>query len=352
MPMGRRRRPENDGLPPYTTFRRNEFIFRGYRGGKRLPQVVLVRGTREDTPLSDVWAEWEKVTGETEQRTLRWLWRQYKDSRRWQRLALSTRKDYEKRFEAIARTRTKAGGEFGDAIIYTITARTIRTYLDRRAENAPVAANRELALLRVLLGYAREYGYLTENPAAGIKGEQETSRERLVTPAEFWALHDHAPIEVQIAMRLAVGLRLRVSEVLALRWSAVDRDRGVIRVVRRKGSKTQDVTITGLLAGALELAKQQRTMGLEIVQMTAGGAYQRNSFKNRWQLAWRTLRDTAARDPNITVPERFTFHDLKAAGVSWADDPRAASGHKSARMTAVYDRRIRTVEGTDFEPRT
>jgi integrase len=42
----------------------------------------------------------------------------------------------------------------------------------------------------------------------------------------------------------------------------------------------------------------------------------------------------------------FTFHDLKAMGVSYSDNPQEASGHKTLAMTERYDRGIRTVDGT------
>jgi integrase len=46
--------------------------------------------------------------------------------------------------------------------------------------------------------------------------------------------------------------------------------------------------------------------------------------------------------------EPFTFHDLKAAGVSDFDgDKKVASGHKSERMVAVYDRKRKSVKPTD-----
>jgi hypothetical protein len=49
-------------------------------------------------------------------------------------------------------------------------------------------------------------------------------------------------------------------------------------------------------------------------------------------------------DPIFRV-DRFRFHDLKAVGISDTDgDKQTASGHKSATMVAVYDRKIAEVK--------
>ena len=47
------------------------------------------------------------------------------------------------------------------------------------------------------------------------------------------------------------------------------------------------------------------------------------------------------------LKERFTFHDLKAKGVSdFEGDKRRAAGHRSVQMAEVYDSRTDVVEPT------
>ena len=44
---------------------------------------------------------------------------------------------------------------------------------------------------------------------------------------------------------------------------------------------------------------------------------------------------------------RFSFHDLKAKGVSdFTGDKKKASGHKSQRMVDIYDRKRIEIEAT------
>jgi hypothetical protein len=52
-----------------------------------------------------------------------------------------------------------------------------------------------------------------------------------------------------------------------------------------------------------------------------------------------------ARRRNLTASERFTFHDLKAAGISdTEEDKQKAGGHKTLSMVAVYDRKLPEVK--------
>ena len=44
------------------------------------------------------------------------------------------------------------------------------------------------------------------------------------------------------------------------------------------------------------------------------------------------------------LKERFTYHDVKAKGVS--DHAKKAGGHKSKKMAAVYDRKPDVMEPT------
>ena len=65
---------------------------------------------------------------------------------------------------------------------------------------------------------------------------------------------------------------------------------------------------------------------------------------NAFVSAWRRATDKAIKETGI---ESFHFHDLKAKGVSdFEGDKMKASGHKSLKMLAVYDRKIETVDPT------
>ncbi|GAA6153024.1 hypothetical protein [Pseudoteredinibacter isoporae] len=50
-------------------------------------------------------------------------------------------------------------------------------------------------------------------------------------------------------------------------------------------------------------------------------------------------------DEQIKLEKRFTFHDIKAMGISNHKDNH--SGHKSERMISVYMRKIDEIDATE-----
>jgi len=66
--------------------------------------------------------------------------------------------------------------------------------------------------------------------------------------------------------------------------------------------------------------------------------------QSSFQSAWNRLMNKALAKG---LKERFTFHDLKAKGITDFDgDKQKAAGHKSARMAEVYNRKPEKVPST------
>lgn len=63
--------------------------------------------------------------------------------------------------------------------------------------------------------------------------------------------------------------------------------------------------------------------------------------KTSFDFAWRKIRSNAL-DNGLT--QSFNFHDLKAKGIT--DHTEKASGHKSKKMQAVYDRKPKVINAT------
>lgn len=72
----------------------------------------------------------------------------------------------------------------------------------------------------------------------------------------------------------------------------------------------------------------------------SGAKYTRDGFYSRWLNA---KQDAKAAFPDLD----FTFHDLKAKGISDLSgtlyEKKAISGHKNVEQTARYDRKIAVV---------
>lgn len=106
-----------------------------------------------------------------------------------------------------------------------------------------VAANRSLATLSAVMGFAVERGYRADNPVNGVKKFKEQKRTRFLSNDEIARLGD-ALCEAEsdgvnphaiAAIRLLLLTGCRKNEVLALTWDEVDFEGGFLRL---KDSKT------------------------------------------------------------------------------------------------------------------
>jgi hypothetical protein len=105
-----------------------------------------------------------------DQGTVGRLWKQYKESPSWQALKDRTRTDYEDYSVPLLAV-------FGEVHAAAITAPDVARYLRVERADAPVRANREVALLGNLLALAIELGEATANPCRG--GQVPRNKERV-----------------------------------------------------------------------------------------------------------------------------------------------------------------------------
>ncbi|MDO6704958.1 hypothetical protein [Photobacterium sp. 1_MG-2023] len=79
-----------------------------------------------------------------------------------------------------------------------------------------------------------------------------------------------------------------------------------------------------------------------VIHQKNGGRFTRDGFNTRWRKARALAREATG------LALDFTFHDLKAKGISDYDgsskEKQAFSGHKTERQVATYDRRIKVVK--------
>lgn len=112
----------------------------------------------------------------------------------------------------------------------------------------PYAANRAIAVLSKMLAYAERKGYrpLASNPVRGLERYREEKRERFLSSAELARLGEalrhpetcqsHSPFALAaISLLILTGARLR--EVLRLKWSEVDLERGLLLLGDSKTGK-------------------------------------------------------------------------------------------------------------------
>lgn len=341
--MGRKRATTAEQqLPKYVYIRRGWYVYRPHVGKGKLGKDIKL--CPADAPLSEVWARYESVTAKGAPRTtLAWVIDQYMGSKQYAGRATKTRFDYASAAEHFKAYALKNGGAFGDVDANKITPGVIRRYLDARADS-PVSANRSVSFLSVCFAWAVERDLLKNNPCVGVRRYSEVPRKRYVTEAEYKAVYElagaHGWRHVQCAMELAYLCRMRLCEVLGMTYRDI-RDDGV-HVRRRKGSRDNLVTWTPRLMAVVEQAKalpmpQARPIDPPLIRGIGGSRLTESGFQTLWQ---RLMAEAVANGM-----ERFTFHDLKSAGVSdTKGDKQAASGHKTAAMVSRYDRKLAEVK--------
>ena len=291
-------------------------------------------------PLSEVWV-WKLYEahrqGTAARGTLRWLVGQYLDSAAFAAKAKATQKQYLRASKQVLRMPLKDGTPFGDATVRGTTPGTVRGYMDKRSD-VPVQANRELAFLSVAFAWARERDLCKDNPCIGVRRYNEKPRNRYITDVEYQFVYELAaqapsyiqPAYIQPAMEIAYLCRMRKSEVLALRREHLLEEG--LDVHRLKGSKDQIIGWSPRLRAAVEATKATRGPIAGVNNFLFGGREPLHveAFNAAWQ---RLMKRAMVRG----LKERFTFHDIKAKGVSDFDgDKRKAAGHRTLAMADTY----------------
>ena len=137
----------------------------------------------------------------------------------------------------------------GDLRVNRVTADAVQR-LHHKAMATPYVANRSLAIISKMFGYAERAGYRKpgSNPARGIERFREERRERYLTDDELGRLGGalaaehvvirHTPYAIA-AIKLLAFTGMRLNEVLTLRWDEVDIERRLLFLADSKtGRKT------------------------------------------------------------------------------------------------------------------
>ena len=109
-------------------------------------------------------------------------------------------------------------------------------------------ANRVLALVSGVYGWARSAGLWEANPSLGIRKNAERSRDRFLQPSEvprFYVSLAEEPNETvrdYILLSLLTGARR--ANVLAMKWAEIDFDRAEWRIPRTKNDDPQTIPLT------------------------------------------------------------------------------------------------------------
>lgn len=232
---------------------------------------------------------------------------------------------------------------FGKMHVQDVKPEHIWSYLHEfRGLEAPVRANREVALLSTMFNRAVGKGLVKSNPCANVERNEETPRDRLITDMELrgffrfaWRLSD-AGKRIALAAGIAYLTGKAQGQVLKLTKAELQAE-GVYFQKRKRGAATQ-VGWTKLLDKMIStaIAMPSSAEPLYVIHTQAGTGYTSSGFKSMWQ---RLMNEWAEKGN-----ERFTFHDIRAKTVTdVTEQGRKASdltGHRTEAIVGkVYDRR-------------
>jgi integrase len=223
---------------------------------------------------------------------------------------------------------------FADIPVRDLTPGLVRKYRQERHREKAIkeaTVNRDLSVLRRVLYWAVEEGFLAANPLTRLPMERERRTKRpVMSLREERELLKHAPEHLRRIIRCAVDTGMRRGEVLGERWEDVDFDNRILHVTHSKTpeGEARDIPLTeALYETLLAIRKQQGPVftyngdAISIVKTTWASSLRRAQLRH------------------------FRFHDLRhtantrmmLAGVL-QEVRREILGHTSRRSRDVNDR--------------
>ena len=325
--VGARKNKSDLWLPPRCYRGRSAFEFHPKSGG-------AIRLCPLDAPKSQVLAAYELVV-EAHKFNLTFVLNLFEESPQFSDLQKASQTDYRQ-------SRKNVELVFGGTDPNKITTVDVRKYMDYRGIKSKVRANRELSFLSAVYSWARERGHAKDNPCAGVKRHKEKARTRYIEDAEYRAVYDRALAATKIAMEIAYLCAARQSDVLSLKWDQIQ-ERGVF-IRQGKTGKEQLKLFSPRLLAAIDQAKARRISSVSwVICNDKGQRYTRGGFNTNW------AKVMALAIASGDLAKSFTFHDLKAKGVSDYEqgDKQEFSGHATRGQMEKYNRKVQEVSALD-----
>ena len=227
---------------------------------------------------------------------------------------------------------------FGSRLLTDIKRPDVARFHQMVSANAPIEANRVLALISHFFTKAEEWGYVPPghpNPARGIQKNKERSRDRWLTRSEVERLISAVDTEDDVFVRAAIVLYLltglRKVELLSARWEDVHLDREELRLPQTKSGRPHFLHLS---PEALHVFRQLPREADSPWVFPGRGTSHRKDIKYQWE----RIRERAGL-------QEVRLHDLRRTVGSWmvqSGVPLQVIGkvlnHSHPAVTEVYAR--------------
>lgn len=190
-------------------------------------------------------------------------------------------------------------------------------------------ARNAVLFLKMVLSYGVDRELLKLNPLEGLRLKGQSHRDRYLTDEEFMAVRAHLQPVYQVAADLAYQFALRVSGVVALKFSHI-KD-GVLSFHPKKSKRPISYRVDDEAEAVLERARKLpgAVRGLTVICDRHGKPIKAEAVSRAFAVAAK-----AAKIPNAR------FHDIRAKSASdEASTAQGRLGHTDAKTTAGYLRK-------------
>jgi len=226
---------------------------------------------------------------------------------------------------------------FGDVLLSDVTPKRIVAYKNKRyADNVmPATINRELATLKKAFNLGRrEWEWCSDNPVTRVSMEKENNaRDRWLSLEEEYRFCHVAPEWLRDIVLFAIHTGLRMGEILALTWHAVDLSRRTLMVCKSKNGERRTIPLNRTVMDLLQQRARIKPAAADSVFWSEAGT----------PLDGPNLRRAFRSALKKAKIEDLHFHDLRhtfatrivQVGVDLYKVQRLL-GHKSPQMTQRY----------------
>ncbi|MGN6768875.1 MAG: tyrosine-type recombinase/integrase [Rhizobiaceae bacterium] len=290
-----------------------------WRGG---PRIKAKPGTNAFTQ------EFARLTRdrpvEAKSESVGWLISEYLESGDYQKLAPSTRRDYE-RIIGVIRTR------FGGMPLLAVGAKGARnTILKWRdsMKSTPRAADLTVAVLARILSWGKSREHITANPLERVEKLHSGSRKDIIwMPGQLETFLSDGSRHLGDVVKVALWTMQRQGDILAMPTLAYDDGR--LWITQGKTGARVRIRAPEELVPLLEQAKAEKRQRVLV-----------NSYGQNWTSSG--FRASLRREMARLKIKGVTFHDLRGTGITYAyangaDIERIAeiSGHSKSECETI-----------------
>ena len=224
---------------------------------------------------------------------------------------------------------------FGEYYLKDISPLIIERYKTERLKSGVTKStvNRELTIMKKMFNLAIDWKLAKDNPFSKVKlfSEKDTQKERILTKEEEERLLAESPDYLRSILTVALNTGMRRGEILNLKWSQVDFERGIIRVERTKSGKNRLIPINNDVHVVLMRTRDEAQVGKHVFpNPKTGQPYTevKKSFKAACKRAG--ISDLRFHDLRHTFATRLIGLGVDLITV------RDLLGHFSVRVTQRY----------------